>query len=260
MSAPVLKSPGPTLLESRCEREISPFRCRVCNAAIVRKEGEALDRFAARRTCSPACADTARRCDRRRSRQPSPIAALVERVRGRLIYLIASPAMASPFADLVADQLSRRYPAARFILSRGRYGSREAWLARWPQERERYGGGIVLTAGEPLDDEAFYGGPTGGAIGGRHMIGDGAAREIVDLVAMARPVAWLPYWGWRTAEIATFAVEQPGMVSGPSFARIFHAADATPLVPAIGPFDAWPLPPIEQPDLRSRLTTIAGRR
>jgi hypothetical protein len=178
----------------------------------------------------------------------TPLDTLVDLAGERPVYIICSPALPSWRTDMVADHACRKYPAARFVNSRGPHGSRAAWLARWPKERGRYGGGIVLTAAEPLFDGEP---PTGGNIPGAHGIADGAAREIVDLVALAKPMLWLAMFDGRLRQIATFSIEQPvpsfmgvpslgpgwrHFVLGPGWrhARLFHAIDAAPLIPVIG--------------------------
>lgn len=173
-------------------------------------------------------------------RLSSPLDKVAELAGSLPIYLSVAPAVASWRADLVHDWLGSKYPAARFALSRGLYGSFKAWYARWLLERTRYGGGVVLTAAEDIAGEQ----PTGGAIDGLHMLNDCAAQEVIDLFAMARPVAWVPISAGRYREIATFAIEQPEWIDpGYRFARLFYAVDARPFVPVIGHFHCGlPLP------------------
>src|SRR5690349_13130315 len=84
---------------------------------------------------------------------------IARRAEGRPIYLACAPSVAPRTSDDIAEALRRKRPGITVVNSRGLYGSKAAWRARWPMERDRYGAVIVLTVAEPLaEDESATGG------------------------------------------------------------------------------------------------------
>jgi hypothetical protein len=161
---------------------------------------------------------------------------LAEQAEGRPVYLAVARAVSSRFADEIAALLRRKCPQLNLVTSRGRYGSRDAWRARWPQEQGRYSGGILLTAAEPLAGDAE---PSG--VPGLHIVDGAGAFEVGTLAGTDRPVAWLPAFGGTFRVISRFALEATCFPTDGRFARCFTAGDADQLVPAIGelPFARW---------------------
>jgi hypothetical protein len=152
---------------------------------------------------------------------------------GKPIY-VTSPIFVKPIhTDEMLSLLGRKCTDATFVNSRGRYKSTDDWRKRWPVERDNYGAAVVLTVGEPTDDECHLEGRDGIAVG-THVIGAGVWQELYDLTTRGKPVLWMPYWPWQHRFVASFAVA-PLMPSSTSrFAELLPATDATSYRPAFG--------------------------
>jgi hypothetical protein len=156
---------------------------------------------------------------------------IARRAERRPIYLACAPAVAPWATDEIAEVLCRRRPGMTIVNGCGLYGSKAAWRTRWPEERERYGGMIVLTAAEPLAE----GEPaTGGGIIGGHILGEYGLRELKDLVELGRPIAWLACFGGQRRLVSRCSVGRPTWFRTGHWARLFRSADAEPFVPVVG--------------------------
>ena len=123
------------------------------------------------------------------------------------------------------------HPTAIFVNSRGRYRSIDDWRRRWAAEHRNWGGAIILTVGEPTDDDPEL---EGAGIRGSHVIDHSVWQEARDLVQLSRPLLWVPYWRSQLRYVARFAVESPeDWVSMGRFGLVYPAVDATPLRPEI---------------------------
>ncbi len=98
---------------------------------------------------------------------------LIGRTHGRPVYLASAFAVAPRFIDDVADLLRQKQPGAVVVNSRGRYRGSSDWHKRWRQERNRYGGAIIMTVAEPFVDDTEP--PTGAGIPGAHVVGESVA-------------------------------------------------------------------------------------
>jgi len=156
---------------------------------------------------------------------------IARRTGGRPIYLASAPSVAPWVSDEMAELLRRKRPDLTIVNGCGLYGSKAAWRARWPEERERYGGMIVLTACEPLAE----GEPaTGGGILGGHILGEYGLQELTDLVELGRAIAWLACFGGQRRLVSRFSVGRPPSFRTGHWARLFRSADAEPFVPVVG--------------------------
>ena len=156
---------------------------------------------------------------------------IARHAEGRPIYLASAPSVAPWVSDEMAELLRRKRPDLTIVNGCGLYGSKAAWRTRWPEERERYGGMIVLTACEPLAE----GEPaTGGGILGGHILGEYGLRELTDLVGLGRPIAWLACFGGQRRLVSRFSVEPPTEFWTGHWARLFRSADAEPFIPVLG--------------------------
>lgn len=154
---------------------------------------------------------------------------LAELAEGRPIYLAVARAVGSRFGDDIAGLLERKCPPLNLVVSRGRYGSRDAWRARWPHEQGHYGGCILLTVAEPLAEDAE---PSG--VPGLHIVDGAGAFEVATLAGTGRPVSWVAAFGGAFHVISRFALEATAFPTDGRFARCFTASDADPFRPAIG--------------------------
>ena len=156
---------------------------------------------------------------------------IARRTEGRPIYLARAPSVTPWLTDEMADLLRRKQPGITIVNGCGLYGSKDAWSARWPRERDRYGGMIVLTIAEPLaKDEP----PTGAGITGGHILGDYGMQELTDLLELGRPAAWLACFGGQRRLVSRFSVQPPEWFATGRCARLFRSADAEPFFPVIG--------------------------
>jgi hypothetical protein len=156
---------------------------------------------------------------------------IARRAEGRPIYLACGWSVPPWASDQIIDLLHCKRPSIRVVNSCGRYPSSAAWRARWPEERDRYGGMIVLTVAEPLDEDESV---TGAGILGGHILGEHAAQEIGDLVKLGRPVSWLPCFGGQRRLVSRFSLELPTWFGTGRWTRLFKCADAEPFIPALG--------------------------
>jgi hypothetical protein len=156
---------------------------------------------------------------------------IARRAEGRPIYLACGSSVPPWASDQITDLLHCKRPGMRIVNSCGRYPSGAAWCARWPKERDRYGGMIVLTVAEPqAEDEPA----TGAGIPGGHILGEHAAQEVGDLVKLGRPVAWLACFGGQRRFVSRFSLELATLLATGHWARLFKCADAEPFIPVIG--------------------------
>jgi hypothetical protein len=156
---------------------------------------------------------------------------IARRAEGRPIYLVCGSSVPPWASDQITDLLHCKRPGIRIVNSCGRYPSSAAWRARWPEERNRYGGMIVLTIAEPLaEDESA----TGAGILGGHIVGKHAAQEIGDLVKLGRPVAWLVCSGGQRRLVSRFSLELAPWFATGRWARVFKCAEAEPFIPVLG--------------------------
>ena len=156
---------------------------------------------------------------------------IARRAERRPIYLACAPAVAPWATDEIAEVLCRTRPGMTIVNGCGLYGSKAAWRTRWPEERERYGGIIVLTAAKPLVE----GEPaTGGGILGGHILGEYGLQELTDLVELGRAIAWLACFGGQRRLVSRFSVGRPPSFRTGHWARLFRSADAEPFVPVVG--------------------------
>ena len=156
---------------------------------------------------------------------------IARRADGHPIYLASAPSVAPWVSDEMAELLRRKRPDLTIVNGCGLYGSKAAWRARWPEERERYGGIIVLTAAKPLVE----GEPaTGGGILGGHILGEYGLQELTDLVELGRAIAWLACFGGQRRLVSRFSVGRPPSFRTGHWARLFRSADAEPFVPVVG--------------------------
>jgi hypothetical protein len=156
---------------------------------------------------------------------------IARRAEGRPIYLASAPSVAPWLTDEIADLLRRRHSGITIVNACGLYGSKSVWPARWPQQRERYGGMIVLTVAEPLAEDE----PTAGAgIAGGHILGQHGTQELTDLLDLGRPVAWLACFGGQRRLVSRFSVQPLTRMATGRYARLFRSADVEPFVPVVG--------------------------
>jgi hypothetical protein len=156
---------------------------------------------------------------------------IARRAAGRPIYLASAPSVAPWLTDEIADLLRHRQPGITIVNACGLYGSKSVWSARWPQQRERYGGMIVLTVAEPLAEDE----PTGGAgIAGGHILGEHGRQELTDLLDLGRPVAWLACFGGQRRLVSRFSVQPLTWMATGRCVRLVRSADAEPFVPVVG--------------------------
>ena len=142
-----------------------------------------------------------------------------------------APSSAPWLTDQIADLLRHRQPGIAIVNACGLYGSKSGWRARWPQQRERYGGMIVLTVAEPLAEDE----PTAGAgIAGGHILGQHGTKELSDLVDLGRPVAWLACFGGQRRLVSRFSVQPLTWMATGRYARLFRSADTEPFLPFVG--------------------------
>jgi len=176
---------------------------------------------------------------------------LTRRAEGRPIYLAYAPSVAPRASDEIADVLRRKRPGITVVNSCGLYGRKDAWRARWPIERDRYGGMIVLTVAEPLaDDEPA----TGGDISGAHMLGEHGVQELMHLADLGRPIAWLPCFGGQRRLVSRFSVGPVTWITTRHWARLLRCAAAEPFSPVIGDLLHFE----STPEVRSR-QIVGGR-
>ena len=100
------------------------------------------------------------------------------------------------------DQLHHKRPGIRIVNSCGRYASGAAWGTRWPKERDRYGGMIVLTAVEPLAEK----------IANAHCILLGTPVYNYDASAAAKNMLELTGRAW-TEKVVGFLCAAGGLMS-----------------------------------------------
>jgi hypothetical protein len=156
---------------------------------------------------------------------------IARRADGRPIYLASAPSVAPWVSDEIAELLRRKRPDLAIVNARGLYGRKDAWSARWPKERDRYAGMIVLTVAEPLAEDE----PTSGAgIAGAHILGEHGTQELTDLVKLRRPVAWLACFGGQRRLVSRFSLELPTWFGTGHWARLLKCADAEPFIPVLG--------------------------
>ena len=156
---------------------------------------------------------------------------IARRAEGRPVYLARAPSVAPWASDEMADLLRRKRPGLGIINGCGLYGSKDTWRARWPKERERYGGMVVLTVAEPLAE----GEPeTGAGITGGHILGEHGVAELTDLLKLRRPVLWLACFGGQRRLVSRFSVESPTWFATGRRARLFRSAGAEPFFPVLG--------------------------
>jgi hypothetical protein len=143
--------------------------------------------------------------------------------------------LAPRLSDEVIARFVRRHPGVEFINARGRYRSADDWNCRWQQERNRYGGAIIMTIGEMTDDSPSPCDDPGlPASRGLHAVGISVLIEIEDLARLARPIVWHPVSCFRSALISCFAVEGLRRMTYRSVARLLPASDAAPFCPVFG--------------------------
>jgi hypothetical protein len=161
------------------------------------------------------------------------VSQIAERAAGKPIY-VTSPIFVKPIhTDEMLDLLGRKCPGAIFVNSRGRYKSTDDWRKRWAVERDNYGAGVILTVGEPTDDDPHLEGKDGIAVGA-HVIGAGVWQELYDLTTQGKPVLWMPYWPWQYRFVACFAVEPLNPFTTSRFGELLPATDATSYRPTFG--------------------------
>jgi hypothetical protein len=156
---------------------------------------------------------------------------IARRAAGNPIYLVCGSSVPPWASDQITDLLHRKRPGIRIVNSCGRYPSGAAWGVRWPKERDRYGGMIVLTVAEPLAEDERE---TGAGILGGHFLGLHAAQEIGDLAELGRPVSWLPCFGGQRRLVSRFSLELPTWFGTGRWARLFTCADTEPFIPLLG--------------------------
>jgi hypothetical protein len=132
-------------------------------------------------------------------------------------------------APAVEARLRRQFHSTDFVFARGLYLDTADWLRRWPTERNRYGGMILMTWANIVPEP--YSGPRG-----KHAIGLGMMRELLDISRNRRPVLWLanefPQW----FNVARFSIEPPrGQQTACNFARLIEYRGAEPFKPRISP-------------------------
>jgi hypothetical protein len=181
---------------------------------------------------------------------------IARRAEGRSIYLACAPSVAPWVSDDIAELLRRRRPGITIVNGCGLYGSKAAWHARWPEERDRYGGLIILTVAEPLAENE----PTSGAgIAGAHVLGEYGMQELRDLANLGQPIAWLPCFCGQRRLISRFSVKRLTQFSVERLtrfgvkrltwfwtgrcARLFRSTGAEPFAPMVGDPLPSELPP-----------------
>jgi len=156
---------------------------------------------------------------------------IARRAAGNPIYLVCGSSVPPWASDQITDLLHRKRPGIRIVNSCGRYPSGAAWGVRWPKERDRYGGMIVLTVAEPLAEDERE---TGAGILGGHFLGLHAAQEIGDLAELGRPVSWLPCFGGQRRLVSRFSLELATWLATGRWTRLFKCADTEPFIPLLG--------------------------
>jgi hypothetical protein len=156
---------------------------------------------------------------------------LVERSSDKPIYFTSSLSIDPRFTDGVAELLRAEHRAATFVNSRGRYRSIDDWRRRWAAEHRNYGAAIILTVGEPTDDDPER---EGDGIRGAHFIDHSVWNEARDIARLSRPLLWVPYWRSQLRYVARFVIDcLDRAVSMSRCSRLYPAADAVSLCPEI---------------------------
>jgi hypothetical protein len=161
-----------------------------------------------------------------------PLTAFLEHTAGRPVYVTGALHLAPQISDEVIAGFARQHPHVNFVNARGRYYSGDDWHRRWQQERNLYGGAIIITAGEMTDDNPSpCDDPSLPASRGFHAVGTSILIEIEDLTRLRRPILWHPVSPFRSALISRFAVEGLRRISYSHMARLVPASDAVPFLP-----------------------------